>query len=318
MDELLLVYKQNVAILYNNCNALINQIKRSNIMTRVKNVYISNAIRNYNASVASLKTKYMADVVRIQQQQQQQQQIKKRKAILIGINYYGTSYQLSGCITDVQSLNDKFGSLYDIEIITDLTNKKPIKSVILSEFSALLESANSGDTVLFAFSGHGSCTTDLNHDEIDGQDEMIISCDSRSVIDDDFKTIIRQKLKTGATLVALFDSCHSGSILDLKYSYPSYTVSVSSSLDMMDTAGTVILISGCLDDQLSAEASIDGGKVSGAMTWSLLETLKQYPTGLTWNTLLTNMRTLLNSSGFNQIPQLSSGRLLNTLSPILF
>ena len=315
MNELLILYKQNAVILYNNCNALINQIKRSNIMTRVKNVYISNAIRNYNASVASLKTKYMADLVRIQQQQQQQQ-IKKRRALLIGINYYGTTYQLSGCITDTQSLNDKFGSSYDIEIITDLTNKKPTRSVILSEFSALLESANSGDTILFAFSGHGSYTTDLNRDEIDGQDEMIISSDARSVIDDDFKTIIRQKLKTGATLIALFDSCHSGSILDLKYSYPSYTVSVSSPLDTIDTAGTVILISGCLDDQTSAEADIVGGKVSGAMTWSLLETLKQ--SGLTWNALLTNMRTLLNSSGFNQIPQLSSGRPLNTLSPILF
>ena len=316
MDELLILYKQNVLVLYNNCNALINQIKRSNTMTRIKNVYISNAIRNYNVSVASLKTKYMADIVRIQQQQQQQ--IKKRRALLIGINYYGTPYQLSGCITDTQSLNDKFGSSYDVEIITDLTNKKPTRSVILSEFSALLESANIGDTVLFAFSGHGSYTTDLNRDEIDGQDEMIISCDARSVIDDDFKTIIHQKLKTGATLIALFDSCHSGSILDLKYSYPSYTVSVSSALDMMDTAGTVILISGCLDDQTSAEASINGGKVAGAMTWSLLETLKQYPTGLMWNALLTNMRTLLNSSGFNQIPQLSSGRPLNTLSPILF
>jgi len=284
-------------------------------MTRIKNVYISNAIRNYNVSVASLKTKYMADLGRIQQQQQQ---IKKRRALLLGINYYGTPYQLTGCINDVQLLNDKFAGSYDIEIITDLTNKKPTRSVILSEFSALLESANVGDTVLFAFSGHGSCTTDLNRDEIDGLDEMIISCDLYGVIDDDFKTIIRQKLKTGATLIALFDSCHSGSMLDLKYSYPSYTVSVSLSLDTMDTEGTVILISGCLDDQTSAEADIVGGKVSGAMTWSLLETLKQYPNGLTWNALLTNMRTLLNSSGFNQIPQLSSGRTLNTLSPILF
>jgi hypothetical protein len=314
MDELLTLYKQNVLVLYNNCNVLINQIKRSNTMTRVKNIYISNAIRNYNVSVASLKTKYMAELLRIQQQQQQ---IKKRRALLVGINYYGTPYQLAGCITDVQSLNDKFGSSYDIEILTDLTNKKPTRSVILSEFSALLESANSGDTVLFAFSGHGSCTTDLNHDEIDEKDEMIISCDLYGVIDDDFKTIIRQKLKTGATLVALFDSCHSGTMIDLKYSYPSYTVSASSSLDTIDTAGTVILISGCLDDQTSAEANIDGEKVSGAMTWSFLKTLKQYPTGLTWNALLTNMRTLLNSSGFNQIPQLSSGRPLNTLSPIL-
>jgi hypothetical protein len=281
-------------------------------MIRLKNVYISNAIRNYNQSIASLKTKYMADVVRIQQQ------IKKRKALLIGINYYETPYQLSGCITDVESLNNKFGSSYDIKIITDLTNQKPTKSVILSEFSALLESAKSGDTVLFTFSGHGSQNTDLNQEEIDGQDEMIMSSDLQYIIDDDFKTIIHQKLKTGATLIALFDSCHSGTILDLKYSYSSYTVGVSSSLNTIDTNGNVILISGCLDNQTSAEANIVKGKMSGAMTWSLLETLKQYPTGLTWNTLLTNMRKMLNSSGFNQIPQLSSGRPLNTSLLILF
>jgi hypothetical protein len=182
----------------------------------------------------------------------------------------------------------------------------------------LLESANSGDTVLFTFSGHGSYTTDLNCEEIDGQDEMIISCDLQCVVDDDFKTIIHQKLKTGATLIALFDSCHSGTMLDLKYSYPSYTTSVLSSLNAIDTNGNVILISGCLDNQTSAEASIVEGKISGAMTWSLLETLKQYPTGLTWNTLLTNMQTLLNASGFIQIPQLSSGKLLNMDSSILF
>ena len=313
MNELLLLYKQNVSILYNKCNALINQIKRSNMMIRVKNTYISNAIRNYNDSVASLKTKYIADIARIQQQQQQP---KKRRALLIGINYYGSPYQLDGCITDVQSLNDKFNGSYDIEIITDLTNKKPTRSVILTEFSALLESANSGDTVLFTFSGHGSGTTDLNRDEIDGQDEMIISSDLYGVIDDDFNTIIRQKLKTGATLIALFDSCHSGTMLDLKYSYPSYTVSVLATTNNADdTNGTVILISGCLDDQTSAEAVIVGGKVSGAMTWSFLEALKQQPTS--WGSLLTNMRTLLNASGFNQIPQLTSGRPLNTSSPIL-
>lgn len=312
MEELLLLYKQNISILYNNLNGLINQIKRSNIMIRLKNVHISNAIRNYNQSIASLNTKYMADVVRIRQQ------IKKRKALLIGINYYETQYKLSGCITDVESLNNKFCSSYDIKMITDLTNKKPTRSVILSEFTALLESANSGDTVLFTFSGHGSHTTDLNREEIDGQDEMIISSDLQYIIDDDFKTIIHQKLKTGATLIALFDSCHSGTILDLKYSYPSYTTSVSTSLNTIDTNGNVILISGCLDNQTSAEADIVEGKVSGAMTWSLLETLKRYPTGLTWNTLLINMQKMLKSYGFNQIPQLSSGRPLNTSSPILF
>jgi len=277
---------------------------------RFKNIYTSNAIRTYNNAFSALKTKYMADILqeKQQQEQQQQQQVKKRKSLLVGINYNGSPYQLSGCITDVQSLNDKFGGIYDAEIMTDLTNKKPTRSAILSEFSLLLESANSGDTVLFAFSGHGSFTTDLNRDEQDGRDEMIISSDLYGVIDDDFKTIINQKLKAGATLIAIFDSCHSGTMLDLTYTYPEYGASVASNVS--ETAGTIILISGCMDSQLSAEASIGGDKVSGAMTWSLLESLKGGD--ISWSALLTNMRKLLIESGFNQIPQLSSGRPLDT------
>ena len=322
MNELFTVFKQNALFLINNHNELISRILRSNTTIRLKNINISNAVRNYNNAITSLKTKYMIDLVRIQkeqqqQQQQQQQPTKKRKALLIGVNYYGTPYQLNGCINDVQSLNEKINKLYEVEIITDLTNKKPTKSVILSEFAALLESANAGDTIFFAFSGHGSYTADLNRDELDGKDEMIVSSDLQGVVDDDFKAIIRQKLKAGVTLIAIFDSCHSGTMLDLKYVYPSYSTSVSSTtLDNLDTTGTVILVSGCMDNQQSAESIMPSGKMAGAMTWSLLETLTQSPSKLSWNALLTNMKKLLVGSGFNQIPQLSSGRPLDTNSDV--
>lgn len=314
MNELTNAYKQQLLTLANNCNNLLDQIRRSNMSIRLKNQYISNAIQNYNRSASALKAKYMADVARLQQQQPIVP--KKRRALLVGCNYYGTPYELGGCITDMQSLNDKFKDTYNAEIITDLTNKKPTRSTILSEFATLLDSANSGDTILFAFSGHGSHTTDLNKDEMDGQDEMIVSCDLQGVLDDEFKKIINQKLKVGVTLLALFDSCHSGSVLDLKYSYPDYSVGVASKLDSIDTTGTVIMISGCMDNQTSAEANITGGKASGAMTWALLETLKQSPSS--WKELLTNMRNKLNGSGFNQIPQLSSGRPIDTSSARLF
>lgn len=318
MNELTNAYKLQLLSLANNCNALIDQIQKSKVTIRLKNMYISNAIQNYNVAAASLKAKYIANMNRLQQQQQQQPSIKKRRSLLVGINYNGSPYQLNGCISDVQSLNEKYKELYNVEIITDLTNKKPTKFVILSEFASLLDSANNGDTVLFAFSGHGSYTTDFNKDETDGLDELIVSIDMQGVLDDEFKTIINQKLKAGCTLIALFDSCHSGSVLDLKYSYPDYSTKKINSLDTTDTVGNVIMISGCMDNQTSAEANIDKGKASGAMTWSLLETLKQNPSGLSWTNLLTNMRNKLNGSGFIQIPQLSSGRPLDVSSSILF
>ena len=322
MNELKLKFNQNLLTLANMYNAIITQIKRSRMSLRLKNMNMLNVMRNYNNDVASLKTKYMIDVSIIQQQEQQQEQQQQpqqqpnKRALLIGINYIGTPYQLNGCITDVQSLNEKLNGLYQVEMITDLTNKKPTKAVILSEFATLLDGAKKGDTVLFAFSGHGSCTTDLNRDELDGRDEMILSSDLQGVIDDDFKSIIRQKLKADATLIAIFDSCHSGTMLDLKYVYPVYKEGVSSQLNNVDTLGTVILISGCMDDQTSAESTMSDGKIAGAMTWSLLETLKQYPSELSWNTLLTNMKRLLVESKFNQIPQLSSGHPLDTTTNV--
>ena len=103
-------------------------------------------------------------------------------------------------------------------------------------------------------------------------------------------------------------------MLDLKYTYTDYGAGSASGAP--ETAGTVILISGCMDAQMSAEASIGGGKVSGAMTWSLLQSLKGGD--ISWSALLTNMRKLLNESGFNQIPQLSSGRPLDTSTRVLF
>ena len=62
MNELLVEFKRNVLLLVNNYNELITQIKRSNTSIRIKNINISNAIRNYNNAVAALKTKHMAFV----------------------------------------------------------------------------------------------------------------------------------------------------------------------------------------------------------------------------------------------------------------
>jgi hypothetical protein len=69
------------------------------------------------------------------------------------------------------------------------------------------------------------------------------------------------------------------------------------------------MISGCNDYQTSADAVINN-KDNGAMTWSLLESLKQYP-NCTWRELLKSMRVLLKKSDFEQIPQFSSGKFEN-------
>ena len=77
-----------------------------------------------------------------------------------------------------------------------------------------------------------------------------------------------------------------------------------------DTKSQVIMISGCNDQQTSADAYIKLDettyKFGGAMTWALKSALASL-TQPTWLELLTTMRTLLKNNAYTQIPQMSSG-----------
>ena len=253
------------------------------------------------------------------------QAIKNRKALLIGINYIKTDYELKGCINDIINIKNKLTTSFNfktenINVICDDINiipssKLPTKAVILEEFKNLLSNAQSGDLLFFQYSGHGSNIIDRNSDEMDGIDETIVSCDMQMVSDDEFRALINSHLKPDVFLFALFDSCHSGTVLDLKYQYfdssdyNRFTINDKTT----DTNGNVIMISGCMDSQTSADAFIEK-KSQGAMTWSFLNTINYNP-NLTWGGLLQNMRNLLRHNGYDQIPQCSSGKLIKIDSP---
>jgi hypothetical protein len=235
-----------------------------------------------------------------------------KKAVLVGINYVGTSNALYGCINDVQSVNAHLSSKgFTCQMITDSTALKPTRDVILNAFKQLLLNAVAGDVLVFHYSGHGSYVRDQNREETDGYDETIVSRDMRHILDDEFKSLLVNHLKKDVTLFALFDSCHSGTMLDLKYQYMD---SLHGGADVIHpknlaTAGKVYMMSGCMDKQTSADAFIDK-KAQGATTWALLESLKTKPSG-TWRELLRSMRTLLRENGYVQIPQFSAGTLVD-------
>ncbi|KAF2247387.1 peptidase C14 [Trematosphaeria pertusa] len=67
----------------------------------------------------------------------------------------------------------------------------------------------------------------------------------------------------------------------------------------------VTMISGCRDDQTSADARIQG-ESTGAMTWAFLETMKKNESP-TYAQTLQVTRQLLDQSNYTQIPQLSCG-----------
>jgi hypothetical protein len=231
-----------------------------------------------------------------------------KKALLIGINYINTAYALSGCIDDANRMKDLLTKrgFNSFETLTDTTPVKANKNNILNTLTKTIRNTNSGDILFFYFSGHGSQTKDNNGDEIDRQDEMIISSDLKGITDDELKTIISTNLKKDVTLVCLFDSCHSGTMLDLKYNYSDSTNfdKYTENDKVSECNGNVIMISGCMDSQTSAEAWINN-KAQGALTWSFIETINKTP-NCNWRELLKSMRDTLKNNSFSQIPQLST------------
>ncbi|EMD33516.1 hypothetical protein CERSUDRAFT_118087 [Gelatoporia subvermispora B] len=154
----------------------------------------------------------------------------KRKALCIGINYIGQSAELKGCINDAHNVKrfliDDYGYLEDdIVMLTDDAphhRQIPTQQNMLAAMEWLVRDAQPHDSLFFHYSGHGGQTKDLDGDEEDGYDEVIYPVDfqtSGQIIDDVLHDVLVKPLPPGCRLTAIFDSCHSGSALDLPYLY---------------------------------------------------------------------------------------------------
>jgi hypothetical protein len=319
INALINSHRTNVNRLYSVALANIQNIQRSRLSPQSKRAQIFVVVANYNANIKASITNTTKNIVVIRNYVPPALKINKNKrALLVGINYTGTEYELNGCINDVNTIKDRIDQqgFQNIKMLTDLTSEKPTRENILREFTALLSNAQEGDLLFFSYSGHGSYTLDKNGDENTLYDQLIVPSDFKEIVDDELKAIIQANLKTGVTLFAMFDSCFSGSVLDLKYqymdslNYDKYTENDKE----LETNGNVFMISGCSDYQTSADAFINN-KATGAMTWSFNEALKQNGK-CSWRELVKNMRTLLKTSQYDQIPQFSCGTFENIDAPI--
>jgi hypothetical protein len=312
--ELQNIFNINVMRLYNTLVTNVKNVQKSFQTLRIKQNNINNLINQYNTNVNILTTELNKIIQKIQNFIPKQISTNKnKKALLIGINYTGTPDELKGCINDANAIKERISNkgFNNITLMTELTNKKATRSNILEEFKNLLANSQEGDLLFFLYSGHGTYLIDKNNDETTGYDQCIVPCDLNIITDDALKTLIQTYLKPNVTLFAMFDSCFSGSVLDLKYQYMdslNYD-NYSENNKELETNGNVFMISGCTDYQTSADANINN-KANGAMTWSFLEALKQKP-NCSWRELVKKMRDLLKTSQMTQIPQFSSGTFEN-------
>lgn len=107
----------------------------------------------------------------------------------------------------------------------------PTRKNIIRAMKWLVYGAKPGDSLFFHFSGHGGQTVDRSNDESDGMDETIFPVDYQKagqIVDDvnflsltcqELHDIMVKPLDEGVRLTAIFDCCHSGTVLDLPYTY---------------------------------------------------------------------------------------------------
>ena len=240
----------------------------------------------------------------------------KGRALLFGLNYdHCKSGKLNGCINDVMQVSNYISSKLHIptETYTDDTDlhSTSYDGIIQRLYDlAILSYVENLEFVWIHYSGHGSYQKDTSGDEKDGFDEGLVPSDyeKKGILIDDVINRVISVFNPRTNILFICDSCHSGTILDLKFSWgKNKKISVENSKCKIKSK--TILISGCMDNQTSADAwnLLGDYKHVGALTASILNVLKKNPQQLNdVFSFVNSIRTELKKGGFDQYPCLST------------
>lgn len=241
-----------------------------------------------------------------------------KRALLIGINYRDVAgATLQGCLNDVDNMKYTLMSYYgfaesDIVVLRDDAQSEashPTAQNIITNLVDLISNSSKYEEIWIHYSGHGSQIRDRNGDEKSGYDSVIVPADFQSVgviTDDLLYTIIsRSKTKT----YMLFDSCNSGTVCDLVYSYEylggnRYSRTQNNRAFLSNQ--NIYMISGSKDTQTSADAYFPKtNSFGGAFTTCFLNAIQKNNYSAPFITLYRDTCILLQQQGYSQKPILS-------------
>jgi hypothetical protein len=208
----------------------------------------------------------------------------------IGLNavdpqhYEGWSGPLNACEADANDMADLAHT--NGYAPTKLLTRKATRAAVLGGIAHAAKSLKSGDMFFLTYSGHGGQLPDLNGDEPDGKDETWCLYDGELVDDELYSSW--GAFAAGVRILLLSDSCHSGSVSKaLHYQARARTIPgtvyrampdevalrvyqgnrktydpILKRRDLSEALGevkaSVLLISGCQDNQLSQDGTFNG------------------------------------------------------------
>jgi hypothetical protein len=217
-------------------------------------------------------------------------------ALTTGLNsvdpthYGGWSGELLACEADAHDMaHIALSKGFDV---TTLLTKQATRASLVSAVTDAARSLKSGDIFMLSYSGHGGQLPDLNDDERDAQDETWCLYDGE-LVDDEIYALLGS-FERGVRILVFSDSCHSGTVTKMafyrtagklvglnetaagtRYRFMPPEVAArtyrehqrfydpilknSSLKEARDAVkASVILISGCQDNQLSADGTFNG------------------------------------------------------------
>jgi hypothetical protein len=214
----------------------------------------------------------------------------------IGLNsvdpnsYEGWDGQLAGCVNDANRMKQIAAD--DGYETKQLITQKATRAAVRDAISTAAKQLGKDDIFLLTYSGHGGQVADTNGDEIDGKDETWVLYDGQ-LVDDELYQLYTQ-FKPGVRISVLSDSCHSGTVtramyeemapIEVKFGMRPWPTFRSKAIDpniqkkvnqknaddlqkiqnetkaavQRSPEATVLLISGCQDNQLSSDGDVNG------------------------------------------------------------
>ena len=259
-------------------------------MNQIRKFFIS-LINFFTKIINFLKKKEsrIVDINKLQNENNISKPDREIYCLIIGCNYENQSGELYGCQNDasliVQTLANYHYNLNGDGVKTKdnlymkyLLDRKnfeyPTKKNIIEEINKLVININKSGYGYLYYAGHGYNTYDKEGDEDDGMDEVIIPYDhdTNGIITDDwlYENFVK-KLNKNTNVRAIYDCCHSGTIMDLQYTFANNNFKNNDKKIMSN----IIVASGCTDSQQGADIYDSNREAShGAMTSNFCKVLK--------------------------------------------
>ncbi|CCI02689.1 caspase family protein [Microcystis aeruginosa] len=217
--------------------------------------------------------------------------------LTIGLNsvdpahYGGWSGNLRACEADAEDMAEIAKSRHFT--VQTLLTASATRAKVISEITKAATTLKSGDIFLLSYSGHGGQVPDLNGDELDDHMDETWCLYDGQLIDDEIYNLLG-KFVAGVRILVFSDSCHSGTVVkqayyqgtvaarsatpsttEVKYRYmPSPIIlrtykqnkafydPILANKTLKESREAVrasaLLISGCQDNQLSADSNFNG------------------------------------------------------------